>query len=117
MKKIYQIAFLAVAVLLLTSATPAHKQILVNVYAANGINWPGTLNIVGGLDEGFPPTSYTYMGQIAAGTYTVTLSISGPLVSRTYMLTGEPTQVSSSGSVTWTNVSITGTTVASVYVN
>ena len=119
MKNLFKLTFVAAIILLFTAATPAHKpshKTSVSVYVGNGTAWTGTLDIVGGLYGGFGTSGYYYMGQVSTGTYTVTLSINEPgSVSHTYMFTNAPTQVSSSGSVTWYNVNITGTSTGSIY--
>jgi|SRR5579859_1702591 len=118
MKNLFKLTLVTGIILLFTAASPAHNhrgKSLVNIYVANGTAWHGNLEIYGALNDSFGTSGYYPMGQINTGTYTITLSIGGPAVSHTYMFTNASTQVTSSGSVTWNNVNITGTSTGSIY--
>lgn len=118
MKNLLRLTLLATIIFIFTAASPEkryNRKTLVSVYAANGTAWHGNLTISGALNDSFGTSGYYYLGQVQTGSYTVTLSVGGPATSHTYMFTNAPTQVSSSGSVTWTGVSISGTSTASIY--
>jgi hypothetical protein len=109
---------LAIAIACLTmSANPVHnvaRQTLVSVYTANGTAFYGTLKVGGAINFTYSPTSYQYAGQISTGPATVTITCGAP-GSHLYQFTGGYAQTTSSGSVTFNNVNITGTSTASIY--
>lgn len=124
MKNLVKLTFVGAAVILAVAATPSPKHRIavkprtsVTVFIDNGTDWKGQLQIVGALTDSFGTSGQYNMGQVNTGTYTVTITLGGPAVSRTYNFTNATQQVSSSGSVTWNNVSISGTATGSIFVN
>ncbi|MBN9381332.1 MAG: hypothetical protein J0H74_11235 [Chitinophagaceae bacterium] len=117
MKKFINLLLLSALVCLSMSVSPVNKhnkKTLVNIYTANGTAFYGTLKMCGSLNFTFSPTTTQYAGQVDTGPCTVTITCGAP-GTHTYMFTGGYSQTTSSGSVTFNNVNVAGTSTASVY--
>jgi hypothetical protein len=119
MKKIVSFTLLVSILFLSAANAPAsglHKRISATVTVWNGMNFYGTIQMTGGgyLYAGFPPTSSTNVGSVSTGTYTVTLTTDQP-GTHLYQFTGGYSQSSGTGSATFTNVVVTGNSIASIF--
>lgn len=81
---------------------------------ANGTAFYGNLRMCGNINFNFSPTSYQYAGQTETGPCTLTITCDAP-GTHTYSFTGGYTQTSSTGSVTFNYVYVSGPSTASVY--
>jgi HKD family nuclease len=121
MKRLFSLILMSAILIVAMSAGPIknspvknhHQKTLVDVYLNNGTAWVASANIGGNIfSEG--PEDCGEVGSVSTGTYTVTLSTTAS-GSHQYLFTGQATQVKSTGSATFTNVSISGDVTAAVY--
>jgi hypothetical protein len=90
-----------------------NKKASVEVTLNNGTSWIASVNIGGDIFSQEPEDGGE-VGSVSTGTYTVIVSTTAP-GSHQYLFTGQTTQVNSSGSATFYNVSISGNVTAAVY--
>jgi hypothetical protein len=119
MKTIFSLPILSAILLFSMALSPADthtKKTSVSVYVGNGTAWDGTLQMSGAsyLDYDYGTDGYYFAGNVNTGSYTVTITCTAP-GSHLYQFTGGFSQNSSTGSVTFNNVSVTGTSTATIY--
>lgn len=121
MKKFLNLTILLSVLILSVAAIPTHKpkkpNTLVGLYVANGSNYPGTISVSGAsyLVDTFLSSTVTHVGDINTGDYyNVTVNCTQP-GSWVYGFPGKSNIVSSSGSATFTNVTVSGSVTATIY--
>jgi hypothetical protein len=121
MTRLFSLILMSAILIVAMSASPIknspvknhNKKTLVDVYLNNGTAWIASANFSGNIfSEG--PEDCTEVGSISTGTYTVTLSTTAP-GSHQYVVPGQTTQINSTGSATFNNVSVTGDITVAVY--
>lgn len=119
MKKVFNLTVLSAILLFSMSLSPVNthsKKFLDAIYVGNGTAWDGTLQMSGAgyLYYAYGTDGYYSAGSVSTGTYTVTITCDAP-GTHLYQFTGGFSQNSSTGSVTFSNVLVTGTSVATIY--
>ena len=119
--KFINLTVLTVVLFFSMAFMPAHKAkkpfTSVGLYVANGSNYPGSISVSGAsyLSGPFLSSTVTYIGNINTGDYyNVTVNCTQP-GTWVYGFPGKSNIVSSSGSATFTNVTVTGSVTATIY--
>ena len=118
MKRLFSLVLLSSILLVTMSARPIRPSVrkfsktYVDVYLNNGTAWNVTLNISGSIySEG--PESCGEVGSTGMSSVNVTLSTNAPGTHQ-FLFTGATTQITS-GSASWSAVSVNGDITAAVY--